>query len=248
MTNDLDPDRVSADAHLPNLLSNLDDLAQSKCNSWRVRRAMRERQAALAEVIHAIREFKKASEHPLEQINYRFPPDRLTGRRDSVMIRQLGGAAVGLFVFFAFLGLEALWAHFANTPRQIPQPNPDLQRQIFSSSLDLVKMLFTLNSALLAGFGVLVMKLCETVQFSLNGIRLISVTFGCLAAGMWFAYDSYATTLQLYAKTGLTNVITGSFDVTSTLQILALLLGATCYAILLFTIIQRPKTQSDARC
>jgi soluble cytochrome b562 len=32
-----------------------------------VRRAMRERQAVLAEVIQAIREFKKASEHPLEQ-------------------------------------------------------------------------------------------------------------------------------------------------------------------------------------
>ena len=28
MTNDLDPDRVSADAHLPSLLSDLDDLAQ----------------------------------------------------------------------------------------------------------------------------------------------------------------------------------------------------------------------------
>jgi hypothetical protein len=28
MTNDLDPDRVSADAHLPSLLANMDDLAQ----------------------------------------------------------------------------------------------------------------------------------------------------------------------------------------------------------------------------
>jgi hypothetical protein len=157
------------------------------------------------------------------------------------MWRYLSGTGIGIFAFIGFIALEVLGSRIINSPQHVAQSNPDIQRQVLTSSLDLVKMLFTLNTTLLAGFGVLALKMSESINFSSFGIRLISVTFGCLAAGMWLAYDSYATALKLYATSGVTNVENGSFSFVSGLEILAILVGAACYAVLLITAIQTAK-------